>query len=70
SEQVSAPAWNYGFAERRAELGDAAFRFCVAMIGAKTGPGEFAVLDVDPNPSGKSGSDLEKYERLSQQDHA
>ncbi|EFM59147.1 phage host specificity protein [Brucella sp. BO2] len=70
SELVSAPAWNYGFAERRAELGDDAFRFCVAMIGAKTGPGDFAVLDVDPNPSGKSGRDLENYERLSQQDHA
>ncbi|MBB3215557.1 hypothetical protein FHW72_000603 [Ochrobactrum sp. RC6B] len=46
SSQTAAPSWTYGAAERQADIGDAAFQFRVAMIGAKSGPGDFARLDV------------------------
>lgn len=46
SIQTSAPSWTYGLSERQADLGDAAFQFHVAMIGAKSGPGDYARLDI------------------------
>jgi hypothetical protein len=50
ASQALAPSWIYGAAVRQADLGDAAFgaafQFRVAMIGAKSGPGDFACLDV------------------------
>ncbi len=46
SSQTSAPSWIYGAAERQADIGNAEFRFRVAMIGAKSGPGDFAYLDI------------------------
>lgn len=46
SGQTTSPSWVYGWTERQADMGDAAFQFRVAMIGAKSGPGDFALLDV------------------------
>ena len=46
SNQISASSWTYGSSERQADLGDAEFQFRVAMIGAKSGPGDFACLDI------------------------
>ncbi|MBB5703701.1 hypothetical protein FHS76_003611 [Ochrobactrum daejeonense] len=46
SSQALSPSWIYEWAQREADMGDAAFQFRVAMIGAKSGPGDFALLDV------------------------
>ncbi len=46
NSQTSAPSWIYGSSERESDTGNAAFEFRVAMIGAKSGPGDFARLDV------------------------
>jgi hypothetical protein len=46
SSQTSVASWAYGSSKRQADLGDAEFQFRVAMIGAKSGPADFACLDV------------------------
>ncbi len=46
SDQVASPVWTYAGAERLAEAGIGSFALHVAMVGAKTGPGDVAILEI------------------------
>lgn len=46
SEQVFQPTWLYDGTQRSGDVGTNGFQFRVAMLGAKTGAGDFATLDL------------------------
>ncbi|MBC2884747.1 glycoside hydrolase/phage tail family protein [Ochrobactrum sp. CM-21-5] len=46
SQRVIEPSWLYFGVQRQGDVGANPFQLRVAMIGAKTGPGDFAVLNV------------------------